>query len=274
VRADYPNDLWDLSLNVNEYGEALDPALGFLPRPGTRQVALGAAYQPRPREDGPFGWAQQFYFELFPTRVDRLDGTTESWRVFMAPFNVSTRSGEHLEANWAPQYERLDEPFELARGVVVPPGRYRFDRFRVEGQSSGFRPWRVGSTVWFGTFFGGHLTQWESFLYWTIGPGRLRFELDAENDFGDLPQGSFIQRLVQLKTIYAFSPSLVVSAFTQYDSESQDLGFNSRLRWTIRPGRDLFLVWNRNWKRLPEPGYRLEIDSDQIVVKLRWTSIW
>jgi hypothetical protein len=274
VQAAYPNDLWDLSLNVNEYGEALDPALGFLPRPGTRQYSLGAAYQPRPREDGPFGWVRQFFFELFPTRVDRLDGTTESWRVFMAPFNLSTRSGEHLEANWAPQFERLDEPFEVARGVVIPPGRYRFDRLRVEGQSSRFRPWRVGSTVWFGSFFGGHLTQWESFLYWTVGPGRLRFELDAENDFGHLPQGDFIQRLLQLKTVYAFSPDLVLSAFTQYDSESNDLGFNSRLRWTIRPGRDLFLVWNRNWKRLPEPGYRLERDSDQVVVKLRWTSLW
>jgi hypothetical protein len=273
LRADYPNDLWDLSFNVNEYGEALDPALGFLPRPGTRQYALGAAYQPRPREDGPFGWVQQFYFELFPTRVDRLDGTTESWRVFMAPFNVSTRSGEHLEANWAPQFERLDEPFELARGVVVPPGEYRFNRFRAEAQTSNARPWRVGSTVWFGEFFGGHLTQWESFLYWTVGPGHLRFELDAENDFGDLPQGNFIQRLLQWKTIYAFSPDLLLSVFTQYDSESEDLGFNSRLRWTIRPGRDLFLVWNRNWKRLP-PNKTFDREADQVILKLRWTSVW
>jgi uncharacterized protein DUF5916 len=123
LRADYPNDLWDLSLSVNQYGETLDPALGFLPRPGIRQYALGAAYQPRPRLDGPFGWARQFFFELFPTRVDRLDGTTESWRVFTAPFNVSTQSGEHLEANWAPQFERLEKPFEVARGGGDPAGR-------------------------------------------------------------------------------------------------------------------------------------------------------
>lgn len=94
------------------------------------------------------------------------------------------------------------------------------------------------------------------------------------NNFGDLPQGEFIQRLWQLKTVYAASPDLVVSLFTQYDSESRDLGLNSRLRWTIRPGRDLFLVWNRNWQRTLDPGYRLELDSDQIVVKLRWTTLW
>jgi len=274
LTAAYPNDLWDLSLAVKEFGEALDPALGFLPRPGRRRYDGGMAFQPRPREDGPFGWVRQFFFELYPYRVDRLDGTTESWRVFMAPFNVRTRSGEHLEANWAPQFERLDAPFEVASGVVIPPGAYHFNRFRVEAQSSEARAWSVGSTFWFGEFFAGHLTQWESFVNWTAGPGRLRFELSAENDFGYLPEGDFIQRLLQLKTLYAFSPDLLLSAFTQYDSESRGLGLNSRLRWTIRPGRDLFLVWNRNWRRLPRPADRFETEADQVAVKLRWTSLW
>jgi hypothetical protein len=273
-KADYPNDLWDVFLTYREFGDALEPAIGFLPRPGTRQVEGGGAFQPRPGDDGPFSWVRQLFFELFLTRVDRLDGTTESWEVFTAPWNAVTRSGEHLEANWVPQFERLDEPFEVAAGVVIPPGEYQFTRWRVEGQSSSSRPWRVGSTVWFGDFFSGRLTEWESFVYWTFGPGRLRLELDAQNNFGDLPQGDFIQRLLQLKTVYAFSPDLIVSAFAQYDSESRDLGLNSRLRWTIRPGRDLFLVWNRNWQRTLDPGYRLGLDSDQVVVKLRWTTLW
>lgn len=273
-KADYPNDLWDVFLTYREFGDALDPALGFLPRPGTRQAVGGGSFQPRPGEDGAFSWVRQFFFELFLSRVDRLDGTTESWEVFTAPWNAVTRSGEHLEANWVPRFERLDEPFEVAQGVVIPPGEYRFTRWRVEGQSSSSRPWSVGSTVWFGDFFGGRLTEWQSFVHWTVGPGRLRLELDAANNFGDLPQGDFLQRLWQLKTIYAFSPDLIVSAFAQYDSDSRDLGLNSRLRWTIQPGRDLFLVWNRNWQRTLDPGYRLQRDSDQVVVKLRWTTLW
>ena len=273
-KADYPNDRWDVALTYLELGEALDPALGFLPRPGTRQVDAGGAFQPRPRADGPFSWVRQFFFETFLSRVDRLDGTTESWRIFTAPFNAVTRSGEHLEANWAPQFERLDAPFEVAEGVVIPPGEYTFDRYRVEAQSSDSRPWRVGSTVWFGEFFGGRLTQWESFVNRTFGPGRLRLELDAENNFGHLPQGDFVQRLYQWRTVYAVSPDLVISAFTQYDSESRDLGLNARLRWTIDPGRDLFVVWNRDWKRLTPPDERFMRQADQVVVKLRWTWMW
>ncbi len=66
-----------------------------------------------------------------------------------------------------------------------------------------------------------------------------------------------------------------MSSFAQYDSESRDLGINSRLRWTIRPGRDLFVVWNRNWQRpLDESGYRFSPNVDQIAIKLRWTRLW
>ncbi len=271
-KVDYPNDLWDLSMTVKEFGDGMDPALGFLPRPGTRWYQAGGAYQPRPTR-GPFAWTRQMYFELLTTYVEDLNGRAESWRVFTAPFNVQTESGEHLEANVAPQYERLDEPFEIADGVVIPAGQYHFTRYRVEAQSSRHRPWRVGATCWFGDFYTGSLTQWETFATYTTPKGHLQLEVNAENDFGHLPQGDFIQRLWGLKTVYAFTPDLVLSAFAQYDSESGDLGVNARFRWTIQPGNDLFVVWNHGWKHPVGSGEDLALQpvDDELVVKLRWT---
>jgi len=271
-KVDYPNDLWDLSLTVKELGDALDPALGFLPRPGTRWYQAGGAYQPRPT-GGLLGWVRQMFFELFTTYVEDLNGRAESWRVFTAPFNAEAESGEHYEANVAPQYERLDEPFEIAEGVVIPAGQYHFTRYRVEAQSSRHRPWRVGGKVWFGDFYTGSLTQWETFVTYTTPRGHLQLELNAENDFGHLPQGDFIQRLWALKTVYAFTPDLVLSAFAQYDSESRDLGINTRFRWTIQPGNDLFVVWNHGWRHPVGSGDDLALVpmDDQFVVKVRWT---
>ena len=271
IKIAYPNDLWDLSFRYNDFGDALDPQLGFLPRPGTRQYELGSAYQPRP-QGGAFGWVRQFFFEIFGTLVTDLHGEDESWEVFMAPFNVRTQSGEHLEANWIPQFERLDAPFEIARGVVIAPGRYRFDRYRVEAQSSDHRPWRIGTTVRFGDFFDGRLTQLVNYANWTSSSGRLFLSLDAEHDFGDLPAGRFIQRLWQWKTVYAFTAELVTSVFVQYDSESREAGLNARVRWTVTPGRDVFLVWNRNWRHpLSEGAFAASPVSDEVVLKLRWT---
>ncbi|MBI4914904.1 MAG: carbohydrate binding family 9 domain-containing protein [Acidobacteria bacterium] len=272
-KLDYPNDLWDVNASVREFGDALDPALGFLPRSGVRMYSLWGAFQPRPQAGWWSTWIRQFFFELEPSLVSSLDGGTESWRVFTAPFNARTHSGEHLEANWAPQFERLGEPFEIANGVVIPAGDYRFDRFRVEVQSSEHRPWRVEATVWFGTFYTGTLEQWEALVAYTTPSGHLQLELAAENDFGHLPEGDFIARVVEARVVYSFNPDLVLSGYGQYDSESEEVGLNTRLRWTITPGTDLFVVWNRGWQRpVPVSGWsRLETLGDQAVVKLRYT---
>lgn len=272
LKLDYPNDLWDLFFIYKEFGDGLNPALGFLPRPGTRWFQGGGAYQPRPI-GGLFDWVRQFYFELYMTYVEDLDGRTESWRVFTAPFNAQSESGEHFEGNIAPQFERIDEPFEISDGIVIQPGEYQFTRFRLEAQSSRHRLWRVGTTVWFGEFYTGRLTQWESFITFTSPRGHLQLELQSENDFGYLPEGDFIQRLSQLKIAYAFTPDHILSSYTQYDSESRNLGTNTRLRWTIRPGNDLYVVWNHGWEEPIGSHDRMLLHpvSDQIVVKLRLT---
>ena len=59
----------------------------------------------------------------------------------------------------------------------------------------------------------------------------------------------------------------------QHNSESQNLGNNLRLRWTVKPGNDLFIVWNRGWRRLLLSRDDLNIvpDNDALVIKLRWT---
>jgi hypothetical protein len=92
-------------------------------------------------------------------------------------------------------------------GPDAPIGAYRFNRFRIEAQSSPARPTRVRTTVWFGEFFTGRLTQVSNFITWTEPAGHLQLEFDAEDDFGHLPSGKFVQRLLQTKAVYAFSPT-------------------------------------------------------------------
>lgn len=88
-----------------------------------------------------------------------------------------------------------------------------------------------------------------------------------------IPSRTFVQRLWQWNMTYAFHPNLVLTNFLQYDTESQNVGNNMRLRWTLKPGNDLFVVWNRGWKRviLSPDDIGLAPDTEVLAVKLRWT---
>jgi len=273
LKVDYPNDLWDCMASVNEFGEALDPAMGFLPRPGTRRYDLSCEYKPRPSKDGPFRWIRQNFMEHRFSRVTNYQGINESWRFFWAPVNLQFESGDHFEFNWVPTYEYLPKPFEISEGVVLPVGAYRFDRFRLEFESSPHRPLVFQTTTWFGTFYNGSLLQQENSLHYTSPAGRWQLGVGLLQNFGELEQGNFVQRLWQGQFAFALNPDIVFTSFVQYDTESQNVGNNVRLRWTFRPGSDLFIVWNRGWRRLilSPSDEGLIPESELIAVKLRWT---
>jgi hypothetical protein len=271
VMVDYPNDLWAFTGDYRHFGDALDPKLGFLPRRNVDWYSGYAAYQPRPA-GGAFAWARQFFFEVSPYLIKNLQGTTETWRVFVAPFNVVTQHGDHFEANWIPEFERLLLPFEISPGVVIPPGSYNFTQFRVQAESSLYRPLTASATSYFGGFYTGRLIQTVLTGTATTRSGRHRIEISTENDYVYLPEGNFIERLHQLRWNYSPTPDVALSLFSQYESESQILGWNARFRWTLKPGNDFFVVWTRNWLRTdPDAQLRFQRDSDSVVVKLRWT---
>jgi hypothetical protein len=271
IRADFPNDRWDLNLNYNVFGDSFNPALGFLPRPGTRQFRTYLSFNPRPGP-GAFDWARQFFYEVSFREVDSLDGTPQTQRLFLAPFNVRTSSGEHVELNWIPEFERIAAPFEIAPGVIVPAGEYRFDRARFEINSADARPWRVGSEVEWGAFYGGNLTSFAPYLSLSSLDGHLEIELRHETDRGDLPGGSFTQQLWGLQLTCAFTPNVVFTSFDQYDTVSRQIGTNTVFRWTIAPGRDFFLVWNRGPTELPTDSALPTGPAESfLIVKLRWT---
>lgn len=112
------------------------------------------------------------------------------------------------------------------------------------------------------------LEQQSNYLRFTDGKGRWQAGISSEQNFG-----TFVQRLTQLNTVIAFSPNLSWTNFLQYDTESQNVGNTMRLRWTVKPGNDIFVVWNRGWQRLLLRRRELNIipDKDVLAIKARWT---
>lgn len=259
---DYPNDLWNVMLTGKRIGEHFNAAMGFVPRTGIHSTDLYTAFQPRP---GRFG-IRQFFFEVEPTLITNLRGRVENWRVFVAPFNVRTESGEHLEWNYIPTFEHLDAPFEIQPGVVIPPGSYRWTRFRTEVNTATKRPWVVDCMLRWGSFYGGTLRQLQPAL--TLKPSRhFAVVIQAERDDGALPQGHFVTRLVSGRLDWNFSPDLAWSTLVQYDNQSRILGFQTRWRWIRRPGNDVFFVVSRGWFRRDDGDYLPSFDKGSAKVQ-------
>ncbi len=272
-KVDYPNDRLDCFIQTFEFGDSLNPQLGFLPRPGTRQHRAGCSYGPRPARGSSLDWIRKYRLRNYYSRVDNLRGFNESWSYEFTPANFDFNSGDSLEFKITPQYEFLPYDFEVADGVVLPVGPYRFNRGELDIETSSHRPWVFSTQTGFGSFYTGSLLQQETNLAWTAPSGRVTAGVGSEHNFARLKQGNFAQRLYQTNLSYAFSPNVVLTSFLQYDDESRNFGKNTRLRWTIKPGNDLFFVWNRGWKRLYLSPHdkAMAPEGELIAIKLRWT---
>lgn len=260
---DYPNDLVDASLSWKRIGDAFDPPLGFVPRRGVNLISIGADISPRP---GRWGIRQMFFENRFTTALD-LNGRWESYRLFTAPINWQFEGGDRVEANVVPQGERLLEPFEVADGVTVAPGVYRYTRYRLEAEFAARR--RVGGqlTWWFGNFYGGTLNQFQVEARWRPSAS-LAIELDGEHNRGRLPEGDFNTTVIGTRVRYSVSPNVSFNSLVQYDTESRSIGSNSRLRWTITPTAELFVVYNHNVRDRLD---RWSFDSNRFLTKFQYT---
>jgi hypothetical protein len=254
-KIDYPNDLWDVVTSYNFYGDALEPGVGFLPRPGVQVFSLSGAYQPRPEKGLVGRLVRQFFFELSTSFTWDLEGRLETRRLFTAPLNFRTESGEHIEFNVIPNYDRLPFDWEVSEGVVLPGGSYSFTNYRVQFETASHRPWGAQLEWGFGPFYSGRLDDIEAGFRFNI-KGYASFELDANFVRGRLPEGDFSENVYQLKADVFLTPRLGLMNYVQYDDISNELGLNVRFRWEIKPGNIVYLVYSKNWGRRWDPASR------------------
>jgi hypothetical protein len=260
---DYPNELWDVGITAAHIGENFNPALGFAPRVGIRRIRPFASFRPRAREIG----IRRFNFELFPELYYSLDNRLLDYRIFTAPLNFRTESQDHFEINVNPEQVTLEEPFEIHDGVTIPPGVYKWTRYRVMINSADKRPWVVQAAYWWGTFYSGNRREISLGLILKPSPN-LRFELRSERNDISLEEGEFVTQVFELGADINFSPRISWANLVQFDNDSRILGVQSRFRWILKPGNDLFVVVNRGWEDIDN---RFRPAFDRGTVKFQYT---
>jgi hypothetical protein len=268
--AQYPNDKFDGQIIWREIQDNFDPALGFVQRDNVRMLRLGGSYNPRPVK---FLGIQQMFHDVFFTRFTRLDnGEVESWDLYATLVDWHFNSGDSLHSLFDinPMYERLFAPFEISPGVVLAPSEYRFTRFRVSFVSAQKRRLQGSAGVTFGNFWSGTANAFTTGLSYKLPPN-FSIALNTNQTFARLPEGNFVARIFTSQINYSTSPFLSFSNIIQYDNRTRNMGLQSRIRWTVQPGNDLFFVFGQGWIQDPARDYDFRRQDTKLATKFQYT---
>jgi hypothetical protein len=242
VRVAAPNNTgWRGALGYTSLGEGFNPGLGFLNRPGVNALYFGTQYTWRPRRGAARAIASGYDAE----RTELLNGELQSQSVEYELITIESRFGDELSFQHEAEQEQLDENFEIYDGVVIPLGHYSFGMTGIFLETADQR--KVWGSVEYqaGDFFDGERTEISAEISWRPS-GRLRTGVGYEFNDIDLPQGSFVTRLVGFRADVAFSSKLSWVTRIQYDNVSELMGINMRLHWVPEAGREGFIVLNHD----------------------------
>ncbi|MFG0258531.1 MAG: DUF5916 domain-containing protein [Phycisphaerales bacterium JB043] len=236
----YPNEPFNATLFVAQVEDEYNPALGFSAIRGIRSYESSARY--RWREEG----AGFVDLTVAGAHTTDLDDEVVTSSLTMPHLRVQNSSGDHAVAYSYTTRERIDQPFIISQGVTIPPGRYDALRFGAGVGTAVKRPVYATVLIEGGEFFEGNREDYIFRITWKPSPYfNTEFNL-IQNDV-DLPYGEFTTRIGRLRLNMALNPDVSWSNFAQYDNVSETLGWNSRLRWTVTPGNDIFLELNQGY---------------------------
>ncbi len=240
AQLDYAGDRYGVQLERLVVGDHFNPEVGFLRRDDMRRSFGQFRFSPRPRSIKAvrkFSWTGSLaYIENGAGRLETRDGIGE--------FAVELQNSDRFSVAYEGDYEFLPQPFPIATGVRLPVGGYDFATMRTGFTFGQQRPVSGNLLVEYGTFYDGHKTT----LSFSRGRVNLTSQLSIEPSVSlnwvDLAEGSFTTRLVSSRVTYTVTPLLFVSALLQYNSGTNAVVSNVRLRWEYRPGSELFVVLN------------------------------
>jgi len=148
----------------------------------------------------------------------------------------------------------LTDPFEISDGVTIPDGDYSFNRIQTALALAASRSFSPKIEYRTGDYYEGSRTDYAAELTWR--PGSAFFgSVGYEHDSIDLPQGSFIVRVMSARADVLFSPTLTWTNIVQYDNESRNMGLYSRVRWEFKLGQEIFFVLRQGYEKQDGRGF-------------------
>jgi hypothetical protein len=240
----YPNDRWDARVDMREVQENFDPAIGFVTRRNFRRYQPALTFAPRPANSR---YVRRYVMGLAGDVQTSLGNDLLVRTVTANLFEAQFQSQDSVGVAATHTRERLDSDFAISRSVTLPSGRqYDFARVRIYGQTANRRVLALNGRYEVGDFYSGTRTQTITQFTVRARPGYI-FYLNGEWNDVRLREGRFSNNVYRVVAETQFTPFAALVNTVQYDNVSRVMGWQSRFRWIVRPGNDIYVVYTHNF---------------------------
>jgi len=263
-----PNDRWYVENFATWIEPSFDPAMGFVNRPGIRNLNGFFRFRTRPEDSD---WLIANNYWLFLEQVDDLAGNVQSGVVEVMPWGPYSKGNDFYRPMWQRFREVPTEAFLLFDRLPVAAGDYSFDHWSFRVETSEARALRVYATVGAGDFYDGERRSFELDSTWRVSR-HLSLDVDWQWDDVRLSSGSFISRLYRSRLAWALNARTAWILLAQYDNVSRALGLDLRLQWLPRAGQEVYFIVQEGAFR--DPDDRFVTQTADATFKALYTWRW
>ena len=266
IRINYPNFPFYIHSSYREFGSSYDPAVGFSRRNAFRRLQPTTGYQWFLSNSRVIrSWEVQAFYE----HLMDMDFRPADINLRITPVDIQFESGDRFDASIRRGFERLHNEFDLLRdgSIIIQPGDYYTWQFNTRFRSASHRRLAGSAEFTYEDFWTGSRNIYD--LSGTVRPyPGINLSADWSRSKVSLPQVDFSTNLVRFSGNIDLTPDIAVTNIVQFDNISDLLGLYNRLRWTITPGSDLYLVYTHNWIRLDDRFSPIEVQG---ALKINYT---
>ena len=231
---------WSTNLRARRTDDGFAPALGFVRRTAVDRYDSSVSHT----------WRSEDQSSLFRTTEAGLGataefdlaGTEDRWSLPIDLFEGTLWSQDSFGVRVTRQAETIQDAFSIGGGATVVPGQYDETRVRFYAESNDRRLFGAEALFEAGDYYGGTIERLmlePVFLpnkFLTLGGSFQDIQIDLGGD------GALHTQLYTARIDVLFDAMTAWKSFVQYDTTSKNLSVQSRLRWILEPGRELFIV--------------------------------
>ena len=258
----YPNDFLNFRLGHVQIGENFIAGMGYVPRTGIQETYGSLTLGPRLNKKV----IRQLTFGGDFDYVTNFSGKLQSQSLNINPIGIRFESGERFNYSLSHNYDFLENDFNIYSNFLIPANEYKWWENKFSLTTEGSRNLNGRITYTFGDFYNGQqnitniTAKWKVILH-------LALEGSYTTNNIKLPEGEFTADIYEFNMNFLFSPSLTLFNYFQYDSQSEKIGWQSRLQWIIESGNEILLAWNSGFTKQPLERYTMNEGAMRFKVK-------